>query len=95
MKLVVIYGPPEDADAFESAYAKHVTLVEKVPGLTETRLTRVKRTMRGDELYMIAELIFPDGDSFKSGMNSAEMAEVGKDARQFANLIGMYSAAEG
>lgn len=84
MKLVVLYKEPEDTEAFEEAYAKHIPLVDNVPGIVETRVTRFSRTLSGDGFYLMAEMVFEDKDAFKSGMRSPEMAEVGKDANSFA-----------
>ena len=88
MKLIAMYTQPDDVEAFEAEYAKHLELVEHIPGLQETRLTRVSRTLQGDHgFYMMAEMIFPDKDTFKAAMRSPEMAATGKDAARFASGI--------
>lgn len=88
MKLIAMYTQPADVDAFEAEYANHLKLVEKIPGLQETRLTHVSRTLMGDHgFYMMAEMIFADKDSFKAAMRSPEMAATGKDAARFAGDI--------
>ena len=85
MKLVALYAQPKDVDAFEAEYANHIKLVEKVPGLQSTRLTRFSRTLSsGAGYYMVAEMIFPDKETFKAAMKSPEMAETGKDINRFA-----------
>ncbi len=84
MKLVAMYTQPTDVDAFESDYANHVKLIEQIPGLQETRLTRFSRTLRGSGYYLMAEMIFPDADTFKAAMRSPEMAATGKDVNRFA-----------
>ena len=94
-KLTVFYTQPADVDAFETAYANHLALVEKVPGIAGTRLTRGLTTLRGDGYYLVAEMLFADQETLDAAMNSPEMAAVGKDARQFAdNLSGMMLATE-
>ena len=96
MKLVVLYKQPEDTAAFEAEYANHIPLVDKIPGLSSTRITRFSKTLAGDGFYLMAELIFPDADTFKTAMRSPEMAETGKDANRFASdLITMMIAEEG
>lgn len=88
MKLVALYAHPEDVDAFEAEYAKHIQLVEKIPGLSETRLTRFAKTLAGgDGFYLMAEMIFPDEETFNTAMRSPEMRETGKDANRFARDI--------
>lgn len=85
MKLVALYAHPADVDAFEAEYANHLKLVEKIPGLAQTRLTRFSKTLtRNDGFYLMAEMIFPDKETFKAAMSSPEMAETGKDANRFA-----------
>ncbi|MEM7332976.1 MAG: EthD family reductase [Chloroflexota bacterium] len=97
MKLVALYSHPADVDAFEAEYANHIKLVDKIPGLQSTRLTRFSRTLSGgDGYYLMAEMIFPDKDTFKSAMKSPEMAETGKDANRFASdILTLMIASEG
>lgn len=84
MKLVALYKQPSDVEAFEAEYSKHLELVAKIPGLESTRLTRFKKTLAGDGFYLMAEMMFPDKESFKAAMSSPEMAETGKDVNRFA-----------
>ena len=84
MKLIVLYKQPEDVEAFEAEYAKHGAFVEKIPGLSAANITRFSKTLMGDGFYLMAELIFPDAETFKAAMKSPEMAETGKDANRFA-----------
>lgn len=84
MKLVALYKQPADVEAFEAEYSKHLELVAKIPGLESTRVTRFKKTLAGDGFYLMAEMMFPDKETFKAAMSSPEMAETGKDANRFA-----------
>lgn len=84
MKLIALYSQPEDTEAFEAEYAEHIKLVDKIPGLQEARLTRFSRTLQGNGYYLMAEMIFPDKDTFKAAMKSPEMAATGADANRFA-----------
>ena len=96
MKLVALYKQPEDVEAFEAEYSKHLEIVAKIPGLQDTRLTRFKKTLAGDGFYLMAEMIFPDSDTFKAAMTSPEMAASGEDANRFAaGLMTLMIAAEG
>jgi len=55
MKLVALYKQPDDVDAFEAAYADHLKLVEKIPGLQQTRVTRFKKTLAGEGFYLTGQ----------------------------------------
>lgn len=95
MKLVALYKQPADVDAFEANYAKHLKLVEQIPGLQSTRLTRFKRTLSGEGFYMMAEMIFPDSDTLKTALRSPEMAATGEDIQRFAGgLLTLLTAEE-
>ena len=85
-KLIVLYTQPDDVEAFEAAYTAHLQLVQAIPGLAQTRLSRFNRTLQGDGFYLMAEMLFADKDTLKAAMRSGEMAAVGQDAQQFANL---------
>lgn len=85
MKLIVLYKQPEDTEAFDAEYAKHGELVDKIPGLSSWSATRFSKTLMGDGYYLMAEMIFPDADTFNAAMKSPEMAETGKDANRFAS----------
>lgn len=95
MKLVALYSQPDDVDAFEADYANHVKLVDKIPGLQETRITRFSRSLQGTGYYLMAEMIFPDKETFKAAMRSEEMAATGKDANRFAaDILNLMIASE-
>jgi uncharacterized protein (TIGR02118 family) len=85
MKLVALYKTPPDPAAFDKAYFEtHIPLIQKVPGLRKTQITRFTRTVMGDGLYMMAEMTFDDLDSLKAGMKSPEMAAAGDNLNSFA-----------
>ena len=85
MKLVALFKPPDDPDAFDSAYfGTHLPLIAKVPGLTRTVVTRVERLLMGEELYMMTEMYFTDEKAVKNGLRSPEMAAAGENLDSFA-----------
>lgn len=85
MKLIALYDRPEDPEAFDKAYFEtHIPLLEEVPGLERIELTRFGKALMGESLYMMAVMAFSDGDAFKSGMNSSEMAAAGENLNSFA-----------
>lgn len=85
MKLIALYKRPEDPQAFEQAYFNtHLPLINKVPGLRKTVITRFTRTLMGDDLFMMAEMYFTDSSALKVGMKSPEMAAAGENLNSFA-----------
>lgn len=85
MKLVALYKQPADPEAFDDAYFNtHIPLIQKVPGLQKTVLTRFTRTVMGDPVYLMAEMYFEDLDALKAGMKSPEMQVAGENLNQFA-----------
>ncbi len=94
-KLIALYKTPPDPVAFEAAYFNtHLPLIEKVPGLQSTRVTRITRTLMGDGFYMMAEMTFADKDALKNGMKSPEMAAAGDNLNSFASGLTTLMFAE-
>jgi len=81
-KLLALYKIPTDEAAFFAHYnAVHLPLVEKIPGLVKTEVTRIDRTLMGEEgNFLLAELYFADPESFKIAMKSEANSAVGADA---------------
>jgi uncharacterized protein (TIGR02118 family) len=96
MKLVALYRQPPDPAAFDEAYFKtHLPLIQRVPGLKKTVVTRFTRALSGDPLYMMAEMYFADEDALKLGVKSEEMAAAGRNLNSFAEgLVTMYFGEE-
>lgn len=96
MKLVALYQEPADPAAFDEAYFNtHIPLIEKVPGLQKTVVTRFTRTIMGDGFYMMAEMYFADKEALKTGMKSPEMAAAGENLNSFAaGLVTLMFAEE-
>jgi uncharacterized protein (TIGR02118 family) len=85
MKLIALYQHPADMEAFDEAYFKtHLPLIEKVPGIQKTVITRINRTVMGDGFYLMAEMYFASADALKAGMRSPEMAAAGENLNSFA-----------
>lgn len=84
-KLIALYKSPQDPAAFEDAYFNtHLPLIAKVPGLQNTRVTRITRTLNGEGFYMLAEMSFSDKEALKNGMRSPEMTAAGENLNSFA-----------
>lgn len=85
MKLIALYKRPNDLQAFEQAYFNtHLPLMNKVPGLRKTVITRFTRTLMGDDFFMMAEMYFTDSSALKAGLKSPEMAAAGENLNGFA-----------
>jgi len=85
MNLIALYKQPPDPEAFDEAYFKtHLPLLNKVPGLTGTRVIRLTRTLMGDGFYMMAIMEFNSEPALKNGMRSPEMAAAGDNLNTFA-----------
>jgi uncharacterized protein (TIGR02118 family) len=85
MKLIALYKQPTDVQGFEDAYFQtHLPLLNKVPGLQKTVITRFTRTLMGEGLYMMAEMYFTDPNALKTAMKSPEMAQAGENLNSFA-----------
>jgi uncharacterized protein (TIGR02118 family) len=85
VKLIALYKRPNDLQAFEQAYFNtHLPLMNKVPGLRKTVITRFTRTLMGDDFFMMAEMYFTDSSALKAGLKSPEMAAAGENLNGFA-----------
>ncbi len=79
VKLTVLYGHPDDPEAFEEYYANtHMPMVPKIPNLLRYEAARVVATPDGSEeggglpYYRIFEGYFEDMESLQSGMSTPE-----------------------
>jgi len=89
VKLIALYRKPDDIDAFMAHYRDvHLPLVAKTPHLQKTVINRVTGGPMGEPPYfMMAEMHFPDADSFKAAMKSDENKAAGKDLMGFAGKL--------
>lgn len=95
IKLVALFSHPHDRRAFD----KHIDevllpLVRRVPSIVRVELARVTGGPRGESPYhMMLELYWNSGAEMQASMATAEMREVGHDARVFAgHLLSMHVA---
>jgi uncharacterized protein (TIGR02118 family) len=87
VKAVVLYGPPEDPDAFERYYADtHTALALAIPGMQRFEAARGFATPDGSPVpyQRIAELTFEDMDALEAGFGSEEGQEALNDVPKFA-----------
>jgi uncharacterized protein (TIGR02118 family) len=85
-KLIALYRQPKDKKAFdEHYYNTHTPLVKKIPGLRETRVTKITGAPNGQsEFYLQCDMIFADHDALQQAMASKEMKACSKDLMTFA-----------
>ena len=87
VKAVVLYGPPEDPDAFERHYADtHTALANAIPGLQRFEAARGVATADGSPVpyQRIAELTFEGMDALQAGMASEAGQAAVNDIPNFA-----------
>ncbi|HEX9138965.1 MAG TPA: EthD family reductase [Steroidobacteraceae bacterium] len=89
-KLLALYRQPADPEAFERHYTTvHRPIVQSIPGLAKLVMNRCTSPPWGGEspYYLIAEMHFPDEQTFAAAMASPQNRAAGKDLRQFAGNI--------
>ena len=87
VKLVVLYGRPEDPDTFERYYADtHTALAKALPGLRRFEAARGVATPDGSEVpyQRIAELTFDDVEALQAGRASDQGQAAANDIPNFA-----------
>jgi uncharacterized protein (TIGR02118 family) len=88
VKLIVLYGTPEDPSAFDAHYAAtHAPLAEKVPNLKRFEHGKALGSADGSEApyYYVAELSFDDLEALQAGMSSPEGEAAAGDLANFAS----------
>jgi uncharacterized protein (TIGR02118 family) len=87
VKLVVLYTPPEDADAFDAHdEGTHMPLVAKIPGLRRTETGRIGAAIDGGNktYYRITELYFEDQAALQARFGSDEGKATAADYTKIA-----------
>ena len=88
VKLYALWTKEPPADR----YSAHVSLARKVPG-AELRHGKIFGTAEGEpDCAYVAEMSFPDRESFDRAMASSEMQAAGADADTFGIPIRFYFA---
>jgi uncharacterized protein (TIGR02118 family) len=88
VKLMVLYGKPEDASAFDAHYAAtHAPLAEKIPHLRRYEHGKALGSADGSEApyYYVADLSFDDPEALQAGMSSPEGEAAAGDLANFAS----------
>jgi len=87
-KIVVLYPPQPDPDAFKAYYvATHIPLARKLPGLLALRYSFDVQAVGGESPYFcIFEAEFSDGAAMGAAMGSPEGQAVAGDVPNFAQI---------
>lgn len=89
--LIVLYTKPDDVEGFESHYREtHIPIVNELPGLRETRVSRITGTPRGTEApyYLQAELVFESTEAMGTALQGEEGMNTSKDAMEMCQQYG-------
>lgn len=87
VKLIILYGPPEDPEAFEDYYANHhLPFAQKMPNVRGAELSRVIGTPDESEppYYRVAQLSYDSVEDLRAAINSEEGRAVLADLPNFA-----------
>lgn len=87
VKVLVLYGTPTDAAAFEDYYAStHLPLAAKMPNVARFEATRVLPAPDGSAppYYRVAELWFDSPEAMQAAMGSEEGRATSADIANFA-----------
>ncbi|MHB8657808.1 MAG: EthD family reductase [Solirubrobacteraceae bacterium] len=87
VKLVVLYGAPEDPAAFDEHYTgTHVPLAEKIPNVRRFEAGKVLGTPDGGPapFYFQAELCFDSAQELAAAMGTPEGQATATDLGNFA-----------
>lgn len=86
-KMIVLYGQPDDSDAFMKYYEDvHLPVALKIPGLKKLVANHVTADAMGGKPghFLIAELHFHDDAAFDAAMSSEQNMAAGRDLANFA-----------
>jgi uncharacterized protein (TIGR02118 family) len=86
VRLLVLYPPPTDVEAFEKHYFEvHVPLAKQFPRLRSYTVSRNPSRVRGpDPCYLVAALDWDDIDSLRQDFASPIGREAARDADKLA-----------
>ncbi len=87
IKMTLLYGQPEDADAFENYYTNtHMPIAAKIPGVERLELTRFGPNPDGTApaYHRMAEMYFPTEDAAQAALGSPEGEAAVGDIPNFA-----------
>lgn len=87
VKATVLYGRPDDPEAFNDYYANtHTPLAQEIPDMERFEVAHVVGTGDGSEAqyHLVAELWFKDMQTFEASMGSEAGQNAVNDVPNFA-----------
>jgi len=96
VKLIALYGKPDDPQAFDRHYFEvHTPLARKMPGLRRLEASPVTGSPGGEPRYhLVAEMYFDDQAALNAAMKSEEGKAAARDLMSFAGKIVHLMVAE-
>ena len=93
-KLVILFKPLDDWEAFEAAWPQFLHLVEKMPGLKREATSRIDKTLFGENQYVqIHELFFDSHKAAEQALGSPQGQAAGQLLQRMTRgQIGLYFA---
>ena len=88
VKVIVMYGHPEDTEAFEKYYHEtHLPIVAQIPHVKKAEFTKIIGTPEGSppSQYRMAQVYFESMEDLQAGMGSGEGQATVADLANFAN----------
>ena len=85
-KLIVLFEPPGDEQAFQLGWQKFLGLAEKMPGLRRETVSRVERVLFGKSesgYVLLHELLFDSKEALEAAMQSPEGQAAGAYLQSF------------
>jgi uncharacterized protein (TIGR02118 family) len=87
--MLALYKRPEGGeealDQFRRRYRdEHLPLMAAVPGLRQTVVEEVVRHFYGDDIVLVARMLFDDRAALDVAMGSDEMRAAGRNLREIA-----------
>jgi uncharacterized protein (TIGR02118 family) len=86
-RLVVMYGTPKDAGAFDTYYfATHVPIAKQIPGLRKYEISRgaIATPAGASKFHLIATLHFDDMQAIQNAFASPQGQAAAADVAKFA-----------
>jgi uncharacterized protein (TIGR02118 family) len=86
-RLIALYHPPDDPDAFDAHYRDvHTPIVERYPNLRGLRLSKPAGVAgRPSPFHLMAEMTFDSAADLDEALASEAGAESARDLRNFAD----------
>jgi uncharacterized protein (TIGR02118 family) len=87
--MLALYKRPEGGDEaldeFRRRYRdEHLPLMSAVPGLRQTVLEEVVQHFYGEDIVLVARMLFDDRAALDAAMGSDEMRAAGRNLREIA-----------